>query len=117
MAPAEGSYNRFARYYDFIYEGLLDYDADIRYLEAVFRRFLPRRPRTILDLACGTGTHAIRLARRGHEVVGVDLSRDQLAIARRKARRARSPVLFVRADMRSSWTSAWPVCPAPIRVR
>ncbi len=101
MAPAEGSYSRFARYYDLIYEGLLDYDADVRYLEAVFRRFMPRRPRTILDLACGTGTHAIRLARRGHQVVGVDRSRDQLAIARRKARRARSPVRFVWADMRS----------------
>lgn len=32
------------------------------------------RPLRILDLACGYGRHAIELARRGHSVVGIDLS-------------------------------------------
>jgi len=101
MSERRGRYARFAKYYDFIYEDLLDYDADVRYLEAVFRRFLPGKPRTILDLGCGTGNHAIRLARRGYEVTGLDRSRDQLAIAIRKARAAHLPVRFVAGDMRS----------------
>ena len=101
MARSRGPYGRFAEYYDFIYESIVDYDADVRYLEMVFRRFLRGPPRSILDLACGTGNHALRLARRGHKVVGLDLSREQLAIARRKARATRVPIRFVRGDMRS----------------
>ena len=101
MARGTPTYDRFARYYDFIYEDLVDYDADVRYLEALFRRFLPRKPVRVLDLGCGTGNHAIRLARRGHDVLGLDLSTEQLAIARRKAARGRTPIRFVAEDMRS----------------
>jgi 2-polyprenyl-3-methyl-5-hydroxy-6-metoxy-1,4-benzoquinol methylase len=39
----------------------------------------------ILDIGCGTGRHAIELARRGYTVTGVDLSESQLARAREKA--------------------------------
>jgi 2-polyprenyl-3-methyl-5-hydroxy-6-metoxy-1,4-benzoquinol methylase len=35
----------------------------------------------VLDMACGTGRHSHELARRGFEVVGVDISPDLLAIA------------------------------------
>lgn len=37
----------------------------------------------VLDAGCGTGRVAIELARRGHEVVGVDLDPSMLAVARR----------------------------------
>lgn len=92
-------YGRSARYYDAIYADLLDYKADCDYLETLFRRVLGRRPRSVLDLGCGTGNHAIELARRGYEVVGLDLSRSQLAVARRKLLGKRLPVTFVQGDM------------------
>jgi len=38
----------------------------------------------ILDAGCGTGTLALELARRGHRVVGTDLSEAMIAVARRK---------------------------------
>jgi SAM-dependent methyltransferase len=101
LADVPGTYGRFARYYDAIYEDLVNYAGDIRYLEAVFRKFTPARPRTLLDLGCGTGNHDLPLARRGHDVTGIDLSPAQLAVARRKAKRAGLPIRFVRADMRS----------------
>lgn len=41
--------------------------------------------RRILDAGCGTGRVAIELARRGYEVVGVDIDPAMLAAARRKA--------------------------------
>jgi SAM-dependent methyltransferase len=42
-------------------------------------------PRSVLDAGCGTGRVAVELARRGVDVVGVDLDPDLLAQARAKA--------------------------------
>lgn len=39
----------------------------------------------VLDSGCGTGEHALMLAERGFEVVGVDLSSTAIRLARRKA--------------------------------
>src|SRR5439155_27294057 len=100
MVRAQGTYARFATYYDFIYETMVDYDADVRYLENVFRSFLGKRPRSIVDPPCGTGNHALRLARRGHEAVGVDPSREQPAVACWKANKTRPPVRILHAATR-----------------
>jgi SAM-dependent methyltransferase len=43
------------------------------------------RPGAVLDAGCGTGRVARELARRGVDVVGVDIDLDMLATARRKA--------------------------------
>jgi SAM-dependent methyltransferase len=42
-------------------------------------------PRSVLDAGCGTGRVAIELARRGVEVVGVDVDASMLDVARTKA--------------------------------
>jgi SAM-dependent methyltransferase len=42
-------------------------------------------PRSVLDAGCGTGRVAIELARRGLDVVGVDLDPSMLDVARAKA--------------------------------
>ena len=44
------------------------------------------KPERILDLGCGTGGHALVLARRGYRITGVDRSASMLEIARRKAK-------------------------------
>ncbi len=43
------------------------------------------RGRSVLDAGCGTGRVAIELARRGHDVVGVDLDWAMLEAAKAKA--------------------------------
>jgi SAM-dependent methyltransferase len=43
------------------------------------------RPRSVLDAGCGSGRVAIELARRGIDVVGVDVDRSMLNTARRLA--------------------------------
>jgi SAM-dependent methyltransferase len=43
----------------------------------------------VVDLACGTGVTAELLTAAGYDVLGVDISADQLAIARRRAPAAR----------------------------
>jgi SAM-dependent methyltransferase len=40
---------------------------------------LAARPARVLDVGCGQGTQALRAARAGHEVTGIDSSRDLLA--------------------------------------
>lgn len=54
----------------------------------------------VLDLCCGPGRHAVRLAQRGLQVVGLDLSAAHLKLAREAARDAAVSVAWVRADMR-----------------
>jgi SAM-dependent methyltransferase len=52
------------------------------------------------DLACGTGTTALALAREGIKMFAVDLAPVMCRLARQKARRARLPLRVLRADMR-----------------
>jgi len=58
------------------------------------------RAARILDIGCGTGRHALELARRGYRVVGVDFSAAQLARARSLAKAERLKVDFRRLDAR-----------------
>ena len=54
----------------------------------------------ILDIGCGTGRHAIELAKRGYQVVGIDLSESQLKRAREKAAEQKLKVDFRQHDAR-----------------
>ncbi len=54
----------------------------------------------VLDVGCGPGRHALALARRGVDVVGVDLSEDFVALARDAATAEDLPVRFDVADVR-----------------
>jgi SAM-dependent methyltransferase len=54
----------------------------------------------IVDLGCGYGRHSLELARRGFQVVGVDLSGDLIAQARERAERAGVAVELLQSDLR-----------------
>lgn len=55
----------------------------------------------ILDLACGQGRHAIELAKRGYNVVGLDYSDYLLNVAKEKAKKEEVNVEFIKGDMRN----------------
>jgi 2-polyprenyl-3-methyl-5-hydroxy-6-metoxy-1,4-benzoquinol methylase len=55
----------------------------------------------ILDIGCGTGRHAIELAKRGYKVTGVDLSENQLNRAQEKAEEAGLAIDFQTQDARN----------------
>ena len=40
---------------------------------------------SVLDVCCGSGRHALELARRGYRVTGIDVSAEAIAYARRTA--------------------------------
>jgi 2-polyprenyl-3-methyl-5-hydroxy-6-metoxy-1,4-benzoquinol methylase len=58
------------------------------------------KQKSILDIGCGTGRHAIELARRGYKVCGVDLSKSQLQRAKEKAKDANVQIEFIQTDAR-----------------
>ena len=53
------------------------------------------KPRTCVDLACGTGSVSVLLAEKGLDVVGVDMSEDMLTVAFDKACDMENPPRFV----------------------
>jgi len=57
-------------------------------------------PKRILDLACGFGRHANRLAALGHTVTGLDFSAGFLEMARAGAAERRVQVEYIQGDMR-----------------
>lgn len=94
--------NDYAAGYDALYKEK-NYQAECDVIEAVLGASSTGRPIRLLDVGCGTGGHAIELARRGHQVCGVDLSAAMLTVAQRKAEeqlpRDRRPA-FVQGDAR-----------------
>jgi SAM-dependent methyltransferase len=54
----------------------------------------------VLDIACGYGRHAVNLARRGINVVGLDLNAYFLGVAAQRAADENARAVFVRGDMR-----------------
>lgn len=91
---------RHAELYDLFYSAK-PYAAEVNYLHGLLQRFSGQPVRRVLDIACGTGSHAIELERLGYEVVGSDLSQDMLSRARQKARETGSKIRFEQQDMRS----------------
>ena len=72
-------------------------EAEVRYLAAVLAGH-----RRVLDLGCGTGRHAIGLARLGFEVTGVDVSDYALRRAAQAAADADVQLRLCRADLLGS---------------
>ena len=89
----------YADAYDFIYQDK-NYDRESDLLKQVFQEYAGRPVTKVLDLGCGTGNHALRLAAKGYKVVGVDRSIDMLRIAERKAQEKGLGLRWHRADIR-----------------
>ncbi|MFB3826320.1 MAG: class I SAM-dependent methyltransferase [Bryobacteraceae bacterium] len=91
-------YKWLARYYDQIFapfRGPIDAAR-----ERVLGKILPAIG-SACDLACGTGTTAVEMARGGIRMFAVDASPAMCRLAREKARSAGVPLRVLRADMRT----------------
>ena len=79
------------------YDRLTD-DVDYRQTVEFYQKIMEReavRPRTAVDLACGTGSVALLLAEAGLQVTAVDLSPEMLTVAQQKAQELERPPLFI----------------------
>jgi len=72
----------------------VDYEATVVfYCEILKKEGL--QPRTAVDLACGTGSVAVLLAKAGMQVIGVDMSEEMLCIAAQKAQEMETAPTFI----------------------
>lgn len=93
-----GAYESFASVYDLFMDDV-DYDCWVKYIEEIWKKFNVN-PELICELGCGTGNITLRLAEKGYDIIGVDLSADMLSEARKKAAEKGLDVLFLLQDMR-----------------
>src|ERR1700683_988271 len=90
---------RHAELYDLFYSDK-PYVAETTFVHKMLQQFSSGPTKRLLDVACGTGSHAIELEKLGYEVTATDISSDMLVCARAKARQLSSRVRFEQHDMR-----------------
>ncbi|MCK9151903.1 class I SAM-dependent DNA methyltransferase [Methanobacterium alcaliphilum] len=91
----EHLYSQFAEYYDKIY-AKKDYHREVEFIEWAVNEHSTSSGKTMLDVACGTGNHAL-LLKNNFEVLGLDLNHEMLKIAKEKV-----PELeFIQGDMKN----------------
>lgn len=95
-------FGRYASFYDALYRDK-NYSLEADHIDGLIKKYRGGAAVSILDLGCGTGEHALALARKDYKVTGVDNSLKMLAAASRKLSAAASglKVDLVNADIRS----------------
>lgn len=91
------AYEALASSYDSLTHDI-PYEEMLAYMEALLQNH-DVRPRSVLDLACGTGSMSVLLARRGYQVLAVDRSEDMLTMAWEKASELDAPPYFICQSM------------------
>lgn len=91
------SYHKFAQYYDILTSNI-DYQKHADYYDNMISQYMPDKG-ILLDLACGTGSLSEAMAKRGYDVIGVDLSEEMLSIALNKKFDSGLPIQYLCQDM------------------
>lgn len=95
------NFDAYAAYYDLLYHDK-DYAGEAAYVGNLIRRHNPGA-KSILELGCGTGTHARELVKQDLSITGVDRSEAmiQLALQRSPEGVANGSLTFLQGDLRN----------------
>ncbi len=93
------SYSSFAYYYDALTRNV-EYGKRAEYFCDILQKY-SHDPGITLDLACGTGSLTIELAKRGLDVYGVDGSSSMLSVAQQKVAEEDLSLLFLCQEMQT----------------
>lgn len=108
-------YSVLAPYYEEL-NSEVDYSEWTDFLIGLFGKYCEKNPELVLELACGTGAFTRQFARRGYDMIGIDISGEMLAEASRmeyenedcdgnsacrRASRRRPKPLYICQDIRS----------------
>lgn len=88
------AYAQFAYHYDRLMSDM-PYPSWLSFLRQCWLRY-DIRPRSIVDLGCGTGSLSLPLALDGLQVTGLDISTDMLAVAQYKTDEQRKLTGFIK---------------------
>ena len=80
----------------------VDYEATVAFYYEILKRE-GLKPRTCVDLACGTGSVTAILAKKGLRVIGVDLSEEMLTVAQQKAMELENMPRFICQPLQELW--------------
>lgn len=91
------SYNVFAPYYD-LFTKNVNYSLRARLYDELLLTAGAKKG-ILLDLACGTGSMSIEMAKKGYVVIGTDASENMLSIAQKKSEEQGLDILFLHQRM------------------
>ena len=80
--PINASWYDYPKYYDLAF--LSETLPEVEFIEAAFRKYCNFEARRLLEPACGTGRAVVELAKRGYELVGLDLNEPSLGYLRQR---------------------------------
>jgi SAM-dependent methyltransferase len=72
----------YSKFYDLLYKNK-NYKKEFLFIKKIIKKYL-HKPKTLMDLGCGTGEYSKLMTNLGLEVLGVDISPHMLKIARKK---------------------------------
>jgi 2-polyprenyl-3-methyl-5-hydroxy-6-metoxy-1,4-benzoquinol methylase len=75
-------FSKYADYYDALYKDK-NYNKESQYIEKLINKFAGKKL-NILELGCGSGSHAFKLQKKGHNIVAIDRSREMINLAKKK---------------------------------
>jgi SAM-dependent methyltransferase len=96
-APGRAGQYSAPRYYEIAFD--MNRKQEVDFLVHCFRRYASRPVKRVLDIACGTGPHLIRLGERGYRMSGLDLSPENVEFLRERAAARGLAVSLSVADM------------------
>lgn len=96
------NFNHYSKYYDLLYADK-DYKREVKYVLNLIAQNTKLPIKSILELGCGTGIHAVGLAKDGFYVHGVDMSSEMLSLAKIRAEKegCADSLTFVLGDARN----------------
>jgi demethylmenaquinone methyltransferase/2-methoxy-6-polyprenyl-1,4-benzoquinol methylase len=98
--PLQAFYSRIYKTYDLV-NTLFTFGLDKKWRDVTVSKCLSDKPKQVLDLCCGTGDLAIRIAKKSAgqtQVTGYDLNAEMLQIAERKALKENVNIPFIQGD-------------------
>lgn len=95
-------FGKYSSYYDLLYKDK-DYKAEADFVYALLKEYQAKAS-NLLELGCGSGGHAMELAKRDLKIHGVDMSQDMLDMAKTQSSKlpeaTASNLRFSKGDIR-----------------
>ena len=95
------AYHALAASYDRLTNDV-DYEATVEFYMQILKRE-GLQPRTVVDLACGTGSVTKILSEKNFDVIGVDMSEEMLTQAFQKVQDMENPPRFICQPLQELW--------------